>query len=75
MKILVIDDNPIHQDAARRQLDGEHSLVTTDSYGEGQTILRGKGDFPEGFFDVVLVDLLMPGLAQMFGRLWGRVLE
>ena len=60
MKILVIDDNPIHQDAARRQLGGEHSLVTTDSYGEGQTILRGKGDFPEGFFDVVLVDLLMP---------------
>lgn len=68
MKILVIDDSPIHQDAARKQLAEEHDLTIVGSYDEGQTLLgyrswQDRSDKHE--FDVVLVDLLMPASRQM----------
>ena len=59
MKILVIDDSPVHQEAARKQLI-DHTLVVAGSYDEGRDILMGRRDSPARFFDVVLVDLLMP---------------
>lgn len=58
MKILVIDDNPVHLAAAKAQL-GEHDLWTANSYDRGQELLQDKHDF-----DVVLTDLLMPASSQ-----------
>ena len=59
MKILVIDDSNVHREAAQQQL-GDHALVVVGTYDEGCEILCGRGDFQLGFFDAVLVDLLMP---------------
>ena len=66
MKILVIDDNPVHQASARETLAG-HDVTVAKSYEEGFKILvpleaykyvrRGEKG---AYYDVVLSDLLMP---------------
>jgi len=64
MKILVVDDNTIHQKAAKAQLK-DHDTTVVGSYGEGQKLVRQKHEF-----EVVLVDLLMPAWGQ--GKLEGQ---
>lgn len=63
LKILVIDDSPVHQEAARKQLDEKYDLTVVGSYDEGR-ILLGYTDrwsrTDKHDFDVVLADLLMP---------------
>lgn len=83
MKILVIDDSSIHQDAARKQLADEHDLTVVGNYDDAQFLLGG-GDRYGGKktgshgFEVVLCDLLMPASGQMQGkdgaRLVGQVM-
>lgn len=58
MKILVIDDNQVHLDAAKAQLVG-HELTLVATYDQGQELLRDAHDF-----EVVLADLLMPASSQ-----------
>lgn len=60
MKILVIDDSPIHQNAARKQLAAEHDLTVVGSYDEAQALVAEPHRF-----EVVLCDLLMPASGQM----------
>jgi len=55
MKILVIDDSTTHQLSAKAQLSN-HETTVVGSYDDGRELLKNKHDF-----DVVLVDLLMPG--------------
>lgn len=61
MKILVIDDNQSHLDAAKAQLSS-FDLTTVGSYDEGQKLLQDPHDF-----DVVLVDLLLPASGDKQG--------
>lgn len=77
MKILVIDDSPIHQNAARKQLAAEHDLTVVGSYDEAVRLLEPcinasgrwqNGEFPKHGFDVVLTDLLMPASGMLQGK-------
>lgn len=61
MKILVIDDNPVHQQSARQTLEG-HDLTVVDSYDLGQKLVK-----KDHGFEAVLVDLLMPASRQALG--------
>lgn len=70
MKILVIDDNPVHLDAAKKQLE-EHDLAVVGSYDVAQALLGYKAwddRSNKHDFDVVLCDLLMPASHQMLAR-------
>lgn len=59
LRILVVDDSPVHRAAAQQQLVG-HEVTLAADYAEGQErILIGE-------FDVVMVDLHLPS-----GELWG----
>ena len=61
MKILVIDDSPLHRASAQQTLGG-HDLTIVGSYDEGQKLVeKGHG------FETVLVDLLMPASRQKLG--------
>lgn len=62
MKILVVDDSHIHQQAAKEQLKN-HETIVVGSYDEGQKLLEKPHDF-----EVVLVDLLMPASRQQMGN-------
>jgi len=74
LSILVVDDSPIHQAAARAQLAG-YSLTVVGSYAEADKLLSkgipyyGEEDGSDGSckYDVVLADLLMPA-PTMLGR-------
>lgn len=64
MKILVIDDSRIHQNAAHEQLK-DHDLTVVKTYDEAHRLIVGSdrdghGHHEKHDFDVVLVDLLMP---------------
>jgi CheY-like chemotaxis protein len=62
MKILVIDDSPVHLRAAEAQLAG-HDLTVVESYAKAQEALGVRPSeevFENHSFDVVLVDLLIP---------------
>jgi len=68
MKILVIDDNRLHLDAAVAQLSG-HEVTTVQTYDEAQRLLSGpmmlgRPTKNRHNYDVVLVDLLMPASKQ-----------
>lgn len=72
MKILVIDDNQKHLDAARAQL-ATHELTVVASYdGAMQAMLRvdhlHENVSGAHQFDAVLVDLLMPASAACQGK-------
>lgn len=61
MRILVIDDNQTHRDAAKIQL-AEHDLTVVGTYDNGRELLQDKHDF-----EVVLTDLLMPASSDKQG--------
>ena len=73
MKILVIDDNPLHREAAKAQLT-EHDLIVVEGYDEGlKLILNETRDGIQRErnpheFEVVLVDLLMPASSEQQGQ-------
>ena len=65
MKILVIDDSPLHQESARQTLEG-HDVTIVGTYDEAVALFglhampwRLKECQPQKF-DVVLSDLMMP---------------
>lgn len=59
MKVLVIEDNVIHSDAAKAQLS-EHDLTVVNSYDAGNKALG----YEKHEFDVVLVDLMLPASSE-----------
>jgi CheY-like chemotaxis protein len=64
LRILVIDDSPLHRRAAEETLAG-YDLTVVSTYDEaatllGRPILGGESSRPDLPFDVVLADLLMP---------------
>jgi CheY-like chemotaxis protein len=72
MKVLVIDDSPVHQESARQTLSG-HDLTLATSYEEGFKALVpivshgnyvAKGEKGRAY-DAVLCDLLMPAPGTM----------
>lgn len=73
MKILVIDDSPLHQQSARQTLEG-HDVTIVATYDEAVALFglhampwRLK-EWPQQEFDVVLADLMMPaGMAGLGG--------
>lgn len=71
MKILVIDDNALHLEAAKAQLK-DHDVTVAQTYDDGQTQLGFTHIYGQAThchtFEVVLVDLLMPASAQMCSR-------
>lgn len=74
MRILVIDDNPLHQESARQTL-GDHDLTVASTYDEAHRLIYGETDCtgerqkpPEQIFDVVLSDLLMPASGMAIGE-------
>lgn len=67
MKILVIDDGPLHQESARQTLKG-HELVIAQTYDEAHRLLNGDGDVRRQSFDAVLSDLLMPASARAMAK-------
>ncbi len=72
MKILVIDDNQLHLDAAVAQLGKNHEVICAQTFKYGQELLgftyeHGKTTHKHDF-DVVLCDLLMPAPDQMSSR-------
>jgi len=54
MKILVVEDNAIHQEAARAQLSKGNDLTVVDKYEEAEKLIQDMS------FDAVLVDLMLP---------------
>lgn len=62
MKILVIDDNPGHLQAAKEQLEKDHDLRTTDSYETAIELLVPGTDI-----QIVLSDLRMPAEPYCLG--------
>lgn len=58
MKILVVEDSPIHQASAIQTLEG-HEVTIAKSFGEAMQIMMwgDSKDFP---FEVVLTDMMMP---------------
>ncbi|MDO8598650.1 MAG: response regulator [bacterium] len=61
MRILVVDDNRRHLEAAREQLGQEHEITCLDAYEDA--IERLRTEPPE----VLLADLLMPAEPYMLG--------
>ena len=69
MKILVIDDSPVHQQSARQTLEG-HELTVVSSYDEALKFM-GQSQWenvnPRPVFDAVLTDLMMPAGMGLLG--------
>lgn len=74
MRILVIDDNPLHQQSARQTLK-DHDVTIATSYESAFRILTplddndyvSRGEKGE-CYDVVLTDLLMPASGMMLSE-------
>ncbi len=60
VKFLIVDDEPVIRQAFARILSGDHCVVETASNGE-----EALGKMREQPFDVVLLDLRMPGMDGM----------
>ena len=76
MKILVLDDNPIHRELAEIQLAADHDLTVVGSYDEARDLLDPNyfgqkvcGETsPKVDYDVVMVDLLLPASGKEQGN-------
>ena len=66
MKVLVIDDNPIHQESARQTINN-HELTIVGTYDEAHLLINGNYKTTPVKYDVVLSDLLMPASAMTMG--------
>lgn len=58
MKILIVEDNPRHQEAARNQLK-DHEISIVDNWPKARDLLE------EGGFEAVLSDLMLPSTHEM----------
>ncbi len=59
-RILVVEDNPINQEVALAYLDSLEAI--TDICSNGNEAVATFGEKPEGFYDLILMDLHMPGI-------------
>ena len=57
-RVLVVDDNAANRDLLSRRLTRDGHLITTAENGAAALALAGSGKF-----DLVLLDLMMPGLS------------
>lgn len=66
LEVLVVEDNPIHQESAREQLGTEHNLTVVGSFDDAKDLLVGEyvgsrqGWARKNTYDVVLTDLMLP---------------
>lgn len=67
MKILVIDDNIIHRNAAKKALEG-HDLTIAKSFDEALELLGSRYDDKDTEYEVVLTDMNMPMSAQTISK-------
>ncbi len=58
-KILLVDDDPLVQNSIRRTLERHHDVVIVGSGSRASSILESEK------FDIVLCDLIMPGMTGM----------
>jgi two-component system, cell cycle sensor histidine kinase and response regulator CckA len=63
-RILVVDDEPVVAHTLKVLLSGEHDLVIAQSGAEALEILQAEAATPPNY-DVVLCDLMMPGMTGM----------
>lgn len=64
-KVLVVDDDPIHQRIAQIMIDRHHIFDVCTCYSDGQlaiNYLREHTGDPNSLPDVILLDLNMPNL-------------
>ena len=66
-KILAVDDNPQMQKLVTANLEARGYTVEIASSGE-----EAQGVFAEGKFDLVLLDLILPGISGIDVCLWIR---
>jgi CheY-like chemotaxis protein len=66
MKILVVDDSPIHREAARQTLGAGHDLTVVGKHDDAVRCLSVN---TERYWDAVLSDLLMPAGKRVQGGL------
>ena len=69
MKILVLDDNAIHRNAAKAQLNG-HDVTIVDNFDTMVDLIRPEykdGVYHPRDWDVVLTDLLVPATRKAQG--------
>ena len=64
-RILIIDDEPLVRRAFARSLEAEHDVVLAASGEQSPRIVMTNRDF-----DVVLCDLMMPGMTGMNWYKW-----
>jgi PAS domain S-box-containing protein len=64
-RILVVDDEPLIGATIRRVLKGQHDVVVAQSGADGKSILE-----EDQAFDLILCDLMMPGLSGMDLHEW-----
>lgn len=57
LKILLVEDNPLNQKIVSFYLKNEHHQITIVSIGEEAVKI-----FKPGLFDVILMDLMLPGI-------------
>lgn len=61
-RVLVVDDNPKHREAAVRDLSEMYDITVVGTYDEAKKALGAghNGDYQPHGFAIVLLDLLMP---------------
>jgi CheY-like chemotaxis protein len=59
-RVLVVDDDPLFSRSVRRMLQRDHDVTLVESAQDAVGLLREPGSF-----DLVLCDLMMPGMSGM----------
>ena len=60
VRLLLVEDNELNRDVARYLLQDEHALVETADNGERAVALFSN--HPTGYYDAILMDMMMPVL-------------
>ncbi len=67
VRVLVIDSNPIHREAAQKQLGEKYDLTVVETVNEGRTLF--------GRHDIVLSDDIIPPDEQDGVKRWDLLLK
>ncbi len=66
-KVLVIDDNPIHRESAKKQLGGKYDVTVVATLSEGRALFSSH--------NIVLSDDIIPPDYQDGIKRWDLLLE
>jgi CheY-like chemotaxis protein len=59
-RVLVVEDNVLNREIAKELLEDDGYLVETAEDGETSVVMIARSD--KGYYDVVLMDIQMPGI-------------